>query len=45
MSKLFFVFFIIMILIMKLHNYFLKGKAELKAVPEAEALPEALTFC
>jgi hypothetical protein len=29
----------------KLHNHFSKGKAELKADPEAQALPEALTFC
>jgi hypothetical protein len=29
----------------KLHNHFSKGKAELEAVPEAEALPEVFTFC
>jgi hypothetical protein len=28
-----------------LHNHFLKGKAELEADLEAEALWEALTFC
>jgi hypothetical protein len=29
----------------KLHNHFSKAKAELEADLEAEALPEALTFC
>jgi hypothetical protein len=28
-----------------LHNNFSKGKAKLQADPEAEALPEVLTFC
>jgi hypothetical protein len=35
----------VFLLYYKLHNYFLKAKAELEADLEMEALPEALTFC
>jgi hypothetical protein len=45
MSKLFLVQIMMLDIIYKSHNHFSKEKAELEADPEAEALPEVLTFC